>query len=137
MAETKGAEERNFLIFVHKYYQGHYEKLVGVRNPRELSIFEVPDAFLSLSNDPELQSLYQKMHHGQGLEEKEKETIIIPDNKADLLERLHVLFAAKDAGHNNVEDEKKAILERLLDKKHITPEDYKKLNKVKTAHKKL
>ena len=60
-------------------------------------------------------------------------TIVIPEGKNELLDRLRVLVAAKHAGHTNVEDEKRAILQRLFEKKWMTAEDYKKLSKVKMS----
>ena len=70
---------------------------------------------------------------GKGLTSNTKEVVIIPDNKGDLLERLRVLMAVKHAGHSNVDDERKAILQRLLEKGWITSKDYKKFSSVKLA----
>ena len=62
--------------------------------------------------------------------------IVIPEDKDELLSRLRILVAAKNAGHSAVEDEKNAILQRLLEKGIVTEKDYKKLGKIKLSHKK-
>ena len=67
---------------------------------------------------------------GQGLKPK---TIIIPDNKNDLLDRLRVRITAKHAGHSDVEDERNAILQQLLEKHLITEKDYKKFSQLKLS----
>ena len=51
----------------------------------------------------------------------------LPDNPTTLLKRLEILFTAKHHGHNSVFNEINAILKRLLEKKIITKDIYKKL----------
>ena len=67
---------------------------------------------------------------------KGKGITIIPEDKEELLSRLRILIAAKHAGHSDGEDEKHAILQRLLEKGHITKKDYRKLGKVELSRKK-
>ena len=74
--------------------------------------------------------LPQPPRQGQGLKPK---TIIIPDNKNDLLDRLRVIIAAKHAGHTDVEDERKAILQRLFEKHWIDEKMYKKFSQLKLS----
>ena len=61
-------------------------------------------------------------HQGRGIE-------FLPDNEIELLKRLELLIAAKQEGHNSSFNERNAILKRLLEKKFITKEIYKKLIK--------
>ena len=72
---------------------------------------------------------YQPKKKGKGI-------ITIPEKKEELLSRLSILIAAKHAGHSDVEDEKHAILQRLLEKGFISQKDYKKFSKVKLSRKK-
>lgn len=77
------------------------------------------DAYTRVTNNPQIQESLQNQQ-GRGLKSSRPimtKTIIIPDNKNDLLDRLRVIIAAKHAGHSDVEDEKHAILQRLLEKK--------------------
>lgn len=56
-----------------------------------------------------------------------KEIVFLSDNPHELFERLKIIIAAKEQGHNNVFNEKHAILKRLLQKKFISKEQYKLL----------
>ena len=51
----------------------------------------------------------------------------LSDDPIELLKRLEILFTAKHHGHNSVFNEINAILKRLLEKKIITKDIYKKL----------
>jgi len=53
-------------------------------------------------------------------------TIILPDDSDKLKDRLQVLLAAGEEGHNNIFDEANEILKLLLDKKIISVDNYKK-----------
>ena len=53
--------------------------------------------------------------------------IVIPSDPQDLWQRLGVIMAAAKEGHNNHYAERSAILDKLLQLKEITVEDYKAL----------
>lgn len=63
---------------------------------------------------------------GKGLKNKDP-VIFLSDDPNELFERLRILIAAKEEGHNKVFNEKHAILKRLLEKKFITKQQYKLL----------
>ena len=75
---------------------------------------------------PILEQTFHTPQQGQGLGKK---VITIPEKTKDLLDRMQVLISAKKQGHNNTFDELSAILSKLLDKKVITKNEYKKLLK--------
>jgi hypothetical protein len=59
---------------------------------------------------------------GEGLT---KSTIILPSETSKLFDELKVLISARNEGHNNVNNKIHAILKELLNRNHITINDYK------------
>ena len=62
-----------------------------------------------------------EIYKGKGLE-----VITISEDPKELWDRLKILTAASKEGHNNL-NEKSAILDKLLQLKEITTEQYKSL----------
>ena len=70
----------------------------------------------------ELKKKITKLYRGNTLQ-----VITVSKNPEELWDRLKVLIAASIEGHNNNLDEKSAILDKLLQLKEITTEQYKTL----------
>lgn len=75
----------------------------------------------------------QGLHHqgkvGNGLEPcSATPPTFLPDNPTELFNRLHILIAARNEGHNSSENEIHAILKRLLEKNLITSNQYRKFS---------
>jgi hypothetical protein len=65
---------------------------------------------------------------GDELEDEDQEYIhFMPDNPILLFIELRKLLAAKKAGHDNTYNQVNAILKRLMERKIITPDRYKKI----------
>ena len=133
----KNREELAVVKFIFDHLKNDYIETLAKPNA-QLSDIDSPsrasEVCAQLWRNPQIRQFFfgqQQQGRGQGL--KPPKTIIIPVNKNDLLDRLRVIIAAKHAGHSDVEDEKNAIFQRLLEKKHITEKDYKKFSRVKLS----
>ena len=127
--QYKNNEETAFVNFVYKNLNNDYNDTVGSAYSSPDLIPDrvtMSDVYVALLRNKNIQEFFRFAQTGRGL----TKTIIIPDNKEDLLDRLRIIISAKHTGHSDVEDEKHAMLERLLKKKYITPVDYKKISKV-------
>ena len=105
----------------------HYQKEAQKQQPQQPTprLPDLPDLPQQLTRGQ-----FPPPRQGQGLKPK---SIIIPDNKNDLLDRLQVIIATKHAGHTDVEEERKAILQRLFEKHLIDEMVYKKFSRLKLS----
>lgn len=146
--DKKLVEENATVAFVCNHMNDDFHRITGGVHPkdRELNLNNetISRIYSVIKTDDKLGKLLKRGSGmtaggtGKGLSSKKlisktKEVVIIPDNKGDLLERLRVLVAAKHAGHSNVDDERRAILQRLLEKQWITSNDYRKFSSIKLA----
>jgi hypothetical protein len=104
--------------------------------------YELRKAYLDLLKEAKasrISKYYQKIRgegenkiegYGYDLEDEEQEYIhFMPDNPILLFIELRKLLAAKKAGHDNTYNQVNAILKRLMERKIITPDRYKKILK--------
>ena len=100
-------------------YLGYNLKIDDEQVKKIRSMFLIKHPFETYEPSKSVPTVYK----GKGF----KEIVFLSDNPYELFERLKIIIAANKEGHNNVFNEKHAILMRLLEKKFISREQYKLL----------